>query len=84
MGREAPRRVKLLALRGSPWFFVGWQLSLCAVAVTAALLRGADARRKRRLIRVLVAAAAVAALMYAPTVTGGWEHPVVTHIAQTS
>jgi len=68
--------------RGSPWFFVGWQLGLCAVAVTVALLRGADARRKRRLVRVLIGVAAVTALMYALTVTGGWAHPVVSHLGQ--
>lgn len=68
--------------RGSPWFFVGWQLSLCAVAVTVALLHGADGRRKQRLIRVLIAVAAVTALMYALTVTGGWPHPVVSHLGQ--
>jgi hypothetical protein len=69
--------------RGSPWFFVGWQLSLCAVAVTVALLHGADGRRKRRLIQVLVAVLAVTALMYALTVAGGWDHPVASHLGQT-
>jgi hypothetical protein len=70
------------AWRGSPWFFVGWQLCLCAAAVTVALLRGADARLKHRLVRVLIAVLAVAALMLALTVTGGWDHPVVTHLGQ--
>jgi hypothetical protein len=68
--------------RGSPWFFVGWQLGLCAVAVTVALLRGADGRRQRRLVQVLIAAAAVTVLMYALTVTGGWNHPVMSHLGQ--
>jgi hypothetical protein len=68
--------------RGSPWFFVGWQLCLCAAAVTVALLRGADPRLRTRLIRVLIAVLAVAALMYALTVTGGWGHPVMTHLGQ--
>ena len=30
------------AWRGSPWFFIGWQLALCAIAVLVALLRGAE------------------------------------------
>ena len=30
------------AWRGSPWFFLGWQLALCAIAVLVALLRGAE------------------------------------------
>ena len=33
--------------RGSPWFFIGWQLALCATAVVA-LLRGADGRARFR------------------------------------
>ncbi len=32
------------AWRGSPWFFLGWQLALCAIAVLVALLRGAEGR----------------------------------------
>ena len=68
--------------RGSPWFFVGWQLCLCAAAVTVALLRGADPRLRARLIRVLITALAVAALMYGLTVTGGWGHPVMAHPGQ--
>jgi hypothetical protein len=68
--------------RGSPWSFVGWQLCLCAVAVIVALLRGADARLRVRLTSVLIAVLAVAALMYALTVTGGWGHPVMTHLGQ--
>ena len=36
---------RVTAWRGSPWFFLGWQLALCAIAVLVALLRGADGRR---------------------------------------
>ena len=41
------------AWRGSPWFFLGWQLALCAIAVLAALLRGAEGRTRARIIRAL-------------------------------
>jgi hypothetical protein len=68
--------------RGAPWFFVGWQLCLCAAAVTTALLRSADPPLRTRLIRVLIAVLVVAALMYALTVTGGWGHPVMAHPSQ--
>ena len=34
----------LTTWRGSPWFFIGWQLALCAIAVLVALLRGAEGR----------------------------------------
>ena len=41
------------AWRGSPWFFLGWQLALCAIAVLVALLRGAEGRVRTRIIRAL-------------------------------
>ena len=41
------------AWRGSPWFFIGWQLALCAIAVLVALLRGAEGRVRTRIIRAL-------------------------------
>src|SRR4029453_16697893 len=49
------------AWRGSPWFFIGWQLALCAIAVLVALLRGAEGRIRARVIRAL-GIAGVAAL----------------------
>src|ERR1700685_920761 len=48
--------------RGSPWFFIGWQLALCAIAVLVALLRGAEGRTRSRIIRAL-GFAGVAALI---------------------
>jgi Ca2+/Na+ antiporter len=36
----------LTTWRGSPWFFIGWQLALCAIAVLVALLRGAEGRTR--------------------------------------
>jgi hypothetical protein len=65
--------------RGSPGFFLGWQLCLCAGAVTVALLRGAAPPLRRRLLRTLAVALALAALMYALAVTGGLGHAIVTN-----
>ena len=64
------------AWRGSPWFFIGWQLALCAIAVLVALLRGAEGPVRARIIRALgiAGAAAVALLMLAAT--GGFTHAV--------
>jgi hypothetical protein len=64
------------AWRGSPWFFIGWQLALCAIAVLVALLRGAEGRVRTRIIRALAitGAAAVILLMLAATV--GFTHAV--------
>jgi drug/metabolite transporter (DMT)-like permease len=49
--------------RGSPWFFLGWQLALCAIAVLVALLRGADSRIRPRITRALWVALVVAGIM---------------------
>ena len=43
----------LTTWRGSPWFFIGWQLALCAIAVLVALLRGAEGPVRSRIIRAL-------------------------------
>ena len=64
---------------GSPWAFVGWQLCLCAVAVVVALLRGASPAVRRRLLQVLGAVLALAAVMFALAVTGGLDHSVLVY-----
>ena len=45
------QRVDVTTWHGSPWFFLGWQLALCAIAVLVALLRGADGRVRPRVAR---------------------------------
>jgi hypothetical protein len=62
--------------RGSPWFFLGWQLALCAIAVLAALLRGAEGQARLRIIRALGVAGAVAVVMLVLAATGGFTHAV--------
>ena len=66
------------AWRGSPWFFIGWQLALCAIAVLVALLRGAEGRVRTRVVRALVLAAAAALVMLGLAGTGGFTHAVTT------
>src|SRR5215472_5167338 len=66
------------AWRGSPWFFLGWQLALCAIAVLVALLRGAEGRTRSRIIRALGIALAAAAIMLVLAGTGGFTHAVTT------
>ncbi len=65
--------------RGSPWFFLGWQLSLCALAVTVAMLRDATRRRRRILLASLAAICAVAVAMYLLAVTGGLQYAVISY-----
>ena len=62
--------------RGSPWFFIGWQLALCAIAVLVALLRGAEGRVRSRITRTLGIAGAAAVIMFPPAGTGGFPHAV--------
>jgi hypothetical protein len=66
----------LTTWRGSPWFFLGWQLALCAIAVLAALLRGAEGQARLRILRGLGVAGAVAVVMLVLAVTGGFTHAI--------
>jgi hypothetical protein len=66
----------LTTWRGSPWFFLGWQLALCAIAVLVALLCGAEERARLRIIRALGVAGAVAVIMLVLAATGGFTHAV--------
>jgi uncharacterized membrane protein YgaE (UPF0421/DUF939 family) len=66
------------AWRGSPWFFLGWQLALCAIAVLVALLRGAEGRLRARIIRALGIAGAAAVILLLLAGTGGFTHAVTT------
>ena len=56
---------------GSPWFFIGWQLALCAIAALVALLRGAEGRLRLLLLRALVAASGLAAVMFVLATVAG-------------
>ena len=64
------------AWRGSPWFFIGWQLALCAIAVLVALLRGAEGRIRARIIRALGIAGVAALILLVLAALGGFTHPL--------
>jgi hypothetical protein len=64
--------------RGSPWFFLGWQLCLCAFAVAFALRRNAGPQWRRPLHATLAAIGLVAFAMYLLAATGGLEHAMLT------
>ena len=65
--------------RGSPWFFLGWQLCLCALAATVALRHDAGPSWRPPLQVIMVAVGLVAVAMYLLAATGGLDHAVVTH-----
>jgi hypothetical protein len=62
------------AWRGSPWFFIGWQLALCAIAVLVALLRGAEGPVRSRIIRALGVAGVAAVILLVLAGLGGFTH----------
>jgi hypothetical protein len=64
------------AWRGSPWFFLGWQLALCAIAVLVAILRGAEGPVRLRIIRTLGIAGVAAVILLMLAATGGFTHAV--------
>ena len=60
----------------SPWFFIGWQLALCAIAVLVALLRGAEGRVRTRIIRALAITGAAAVILLVLAATGGFSYAI--------
>jgi hypothetical protein len=62
------------AWRGSPWFFIGWQLALCAIAVLLALLRGAEGRVRTEIVRALGIAGVAAVILLVLAGLGGFTH----------
>ena len=61
---------------GSPWYFIGWQLALCAIAVLAALLRGSEGRVRARIGYALVIAGVAAMILLLLAGTGGFSYAV--------
>jgi hypothetical protein len=72
----ADNSAHVTAWLGSPWFFLGWQLALCAIAVLVALLRGAEGRTRILVTRALVLTSAAAVILLVLAGTGGFTHPV--------
>ena len=72
----AENGVDVMTWRGSPWFFLGWQLALCAIAVLVALLRGADSAVRPRIARALRVALLVAGIMFVLANVVGVTHIV--------
>jgi len=66
----------LTTWRGSPWFFIGWQLALCVIAVLVALLRGAAGQARARIIHALGIMLVTAVIMLVLAATGGFMHAV--------
>ena len=66
------------SLTGSPWWYLAWLLTLCALAVVAALLWRSEGVTRHRVIRAGAVALALSVLTYGLAVTGGQSEPVRT------
>ncbi|MGO4597513.1 hypothetical protein [Terrabacter sp. 2RAF25] len=56
---------------GSPWWYLVWLLTLCALAALVALLKGSVGRARRRLLQLGAVTLAVSALAYGLAASGG-------------
>lgn len=66
-------------LTGSPWWYLAWLVTLCALAAIAALLKGSEGPTRRRLVRLGAAALVVSALTYGLAAAGGNSQVVRTY-----
>jgi hypothetical protein len=73
---DNPKQVE--SWRGSPWWFLAWLLVLCVLAALVALLRDAQGPTRTALLRGLGVVAVLGVVCYGLTVTGGFDHPMVT------
>jgi hypothetical protein len=67
---------QITTCRGSPWFFLGWQLALCLIAVLIALLRGTEGPVRTRIIRALAIAGGAALILLVLAGTGGFTQAI--------
>jgi hypothetical protein len=65
--------------RGSPGYFLGWQLALCGLALLAGLPRGATGPARRRLLGALAVLLPVTVALFILATIGGLGHALVTY-----
>ncbi|ADP84938.1 hypothetical protein [Pseudofrankia inefficax] len=65
--------------RGSPEYFLGWQLALCGLTFLTGLVRGATGPARRRLLGALGVLLLTAAALFILAFTGGLGHALVTY-----
>lgn len=67
------------ALTGSPWWYLVWLLTLCALAAIAALIKGSEGRARRLLVRLGAVVLVSSALTYGLAAAGGNSQVVRTY-----
>lgn len=68
----------VMTLTGSPWWYLAWLMTLCALAVVGALLWRAEGDTRRRVVRAGVLALVLSAVTYALAASGGLNHQIRT------
>ncbi|MEO7448139.1 MAG: hypothetical protein ABI336_07680 [Humibacillus sp.] len=66
----------VMTLTGSPWWYFAWLLTLCALAVVAALLWRAEGATRRQIVRVGAVALVLSAVTYGFAASGGLSHQI--------
>jgi hypothetical protein len=68
----------VISLTGSPWWYLAWLLTLCALAVVAALLWRSEGETRRRVIRIGAVTLALSVVTYGLAASGGLSQQVRT------
>jgi hypothetical protein len=72
------RSTFVMTLTGSPMWYLVWVLTLCTLAVVAALLWRSEGDARRRIIRVGAATLVLSAVTYGLAASGGLGHQIRT------
>ncbi len=67
------------SMTGSPAWYLGWLVTLCALAAIAALLKGSEGAARGRLVRLGAVALVVSAVTYGLAAAGGNSQVVRTY-----
>lgn len=71
--------VSIVSLTGSPWWYLVWTVSLCALAAVAALLWRSEGVVRRRLVRIGAVTVALSVLTYGLASATGLSQSVRTY-----
>ena len=71
---------RAIVMPGSPYWYIAYQTTLCALGVLVALLRD-DESERRRLARATGVVGVLAVVLLAVTITGGFEQTLVNPVA---
>lgn len=69
---SGPRELEVW--RGSPWWYVGWQVALCVLALLGALLKDAEGAQRSRILRLGAAVGAVGLVFVVLALVLGPDH----------